>query len=151
MTPLQSQYASLTERRLHFGRMFWQNVAFHIAGLLAAAFLLRQVNPGAPWPGVVVCGFGLATLLMAYIAYRLVRLETLYEGQLRAIEEHWIAAGEAGIQCSPVSDRSSSRLAVIAALAVAGVVLILLGTVLATRGGLSASSASPPVPAGPLR
>lgn len=152
MTPLQTQYASLTERRLHYGRMFWQNIAFHVAGLLAAGFLLAQWRVTGPVLGGVAICMGLATLLMTYIAYRLVRLEGVYDGQLRAVEAHWIAAGEAGIQQSPVSDRSSSRMVVVAGLAVAGVALILLGTASALPGGRSAASSSPaPAVPAPLR
>jgi hypothetical protein len=151
VTPLQTQYASLTERRLHYGRMFWQNIAFHVAGVLAAGFLLALWHVAGMALGAAVICLGLATLLMTYIAYRLVRLEGVYDGQLRAVEAHWIAAGEAGVQLSPVSDRSSSRLVVVAGLAVAGLILILLGSASVLQGDRSASlsSSAPAAPAPP--
>jgi hypothetical protein len=126
-TPLQTQYTVLNERRLHFGRMFWQNIAFHIVGVLAVIYLLIQMKPERSTDVIALVAIGLATLLMSFIAHRLQRLEVIYENHLAAIETHWLATGEAGIQRPPVSGRFSSRLIVIWALGLAGLVFILLG------------------------
>ncbi|EGF91847.1 hypothetical protein ABI_02790 [Asticcacaulis biprosthecium C19] len=132
--PLQTQYATLNDRRLHFGRAFWQSIAFHIACLIAVAFLLRGLNLSTPLLGAAGAALGMATLLMAFIAWRLQRLEVQYEFDLRAIEDHWIAAGETGIQRPAVSGRFGSRLAVVAALALFGAGLIGLGLVVLSAG-----------------
>ncbi|MFO0991876.1 MAG: hypothetical protein U1E67_08105 [Hyphomicrobiales bacterium] len=126
-TPLQTQYTVLNERRLHFGRMFWQNIAFHIIGVLLVFYLLIQMKVDRPALVVALVVIGLATLLMSFIAHRLQRLEVIYENHLAAIETTWLAAGEAGIQRPPVSGRFSSRLIVIWALALVGLIFILLG------------------------
>ena len=126
-TPLQTQYTVLNERRLHFGRMFWQNIAFHIVGVLLVLYLLVQMKPERPTVAIALVAIGLATLLMSFIAHRLQRLEVIYENHLAAIETHWLATGETGIQRPPVSGRFSSRLIVIWALGLVGLVFILLG------------------------
>jgi hypothetical protein len=126
-TPLQTQYTSLNERRLHFGRMFWQNIAFHILGVLIVFYLLILVRADPRTFAGMTALIGLGTVLMAFIAYRLQRLEVIYENHLRAIEDHWMAMGESAIQRPPVSGKFSSRLIVIAVLALGGLALILLG------------------------
>jgi hypothetical protein len=126
-TPLQTQYTVLNERRLHFGRMFWQNIAFHIIGVLLVFYLLFQMKVERPAFIIALVAVGLATLLMSFIAHRLQRLEVIYENHLAAIEAHWLATGEAGIQRPPVSGRFSSRLIVIWALGLVGLIFILLG------------------------
>ncbi|HWE46559.1 MAG TPA: hypothetical protein VG407_11070 [Caulobacteraceae bacterium] len=131
--PLTTQYAVLAERRLHFGRMYWQNIGLHVAGLLAAAAIFRNLT-GTPL--AIALGIaGLATLLMAFIASRLRKLEVEYEGLLANIEAAWRAGGDTHVQLSPVSGRYGARFAVNLALAVGGVVLILLGLLLALKGG----------------
>jgi len=126
-TALQTQYTALNERRLHFGRMFWQNIAFHIIAVLLVLFLLVQVKADQPALMAALVAIGVATLLMSFIAHRLQRLEAIYETHLAAIETHWLAAGEIGIQRPPVSGRFSSRLIVIWALGLVGLLFILLG------------------------
>ena len=126
-TPLQTQYTVLNERRLHFGRIFWQIIAFHIMVVLVVLYLLIQMKVERPALSVALVAIGLATLLMSFIAHRLQRLEVIYETHLAAIEMHWLATGEAGIQRPPVSGRFSSRLIVIWALGLVGLVFILLG------------------------
>ena len=96
--PLQTQYTVLNDRRLHFGRMFWQNIAFHIVGVLLVLYLLIQMKAERPAFIVALIVIGLATLLMNFNAHRLQRLEVIYETHLAAIETHWLATGEAGIK-----------------------------------------------------
>ncbi|ESQ92776.1 hypothetical protein ABAC460_02785 [Asticcacaulis sp. AC460] len=131
---LHTQYAALNERWLHFGRAFWQSIAFHIFCLIAVAFLLRGLGLSTPLLGTAGMALGTATVLMAFIAWRLQRLEVQYELHLRAIEDHWIANGEGGIQRPAVSGRFGSRLAVVVALALFGAGLIVLGLVVLSGG-----------------
>ncbi len=128
-TPLQTQYTSLTERRMHFGRLFWQSVAFHIAGVMVAIYLINDTALLRPAIIGVFAAIGLATWLIAFIAYRLQSLEAVYEHHLAAIEAHWLETGETGIQRSPVSKPFSSRLMVVAALGLTGFVFVPLGFV----------------------
>ena len=46
---------------------------------------------------------------MAYIAFRLHRLEVHYEALLRDIEDHWHAQNIAGIQRAELTTKASSR------------------------------------------
>ena len=131
--PLSAQYASLTERRIHFGKMYWQNIGLHCAGLLAAAAIFRDL--AAPWLGVALAIAGAATLLMAYIAARIRTLEVSYERALGAIEEAWIAAGHVSVQRAPISGPRGARFAVNLTLALAGAVMLAIGLYLALAIG----------------
>ena len=122
---LLTQYSVLSERRLHFGRMYWQNIAFHGAALLAAAAIFRSVT--GPWLGAILILAGLATLLMGFIASRLRGLEVQYETLLGKIEDALIAQGHEAVQKAPVSGRYGARFLVNLALAGAGLALIVWG------------------------
>lgn len=124
--PLITQYAALTERRLHFGRIYWQVIGLHCAGLLAAGAILRGV--GDPVIPVLASVFaGGATLLIAFIARRLREIEVAHEALLNKIEETWIAAGFQGVQRSPSSGSGGARSLTNIALSGLGVGLIVVG------------------------
>ena len=126
-SPLETQYKCLNERRLHFGKLFFQNIGGHIFGVTGTMIALQWIDT-SPFVGAAVTLLaGLGTLLMSFIAYRLQRLEVIYEGHLRAIEDQWIASGIAGIQRPPVTEKLSSRTIVVAVLALGGLGLTLLG------------------------
>ena len=123
--PLTTQYTVLAERRLHFGRMYWQNIGLLCIGLVIAAGVFRGLT--GVWLGVALAIAGGATLLMAFIAMRLRGLEVAYEILLRNIEDAWIAAGVVHIQRAPVSGSTGARYAVNVALAATGAALIAAG------------------------
>lgn len=129
---LLTQYSVLSERRLHFGRMYWQNIAFHGAGLLAAAAIFKDLT-GA-WLAVVLVLAGLATLLMGFIASRLRGLEVTYETLLGNIEDALIADGHKAVQKAPVSGRYGARYLVNLALGAAGLALIAWGVAVLLGG-----------------
>jgi len=129
--PLATQYAVLSERRLHFGRMYWQNIGLLCIGLIAAAAVFRDLV--APWLGLALLVAGVATLLMSYIATRLRGLEVAYEKLLGEIEDSWIAAGISGIRKAPVSGAGGARTTVNLALAFAGALLCVAGAIVLLR------------------
>ncbi len=129
--PLITQYTVLSERRLHFGRMYWQNIGLLCIGMIAAAAVFRDL--AGPWLGIALIAGGLATLLMAFIAMRLRGLEVAYEFLLRNIEEAWIAAGVVSVQKAPVSGAGGARHIVNFALGAAGLVLVAAGAIVLLR------------------
>jgi hypothetical protein len=123
--PLLAQYAVLSERGLHFGRLYWQCVAFHLVMLLGAAAVFG--DPHRPGLGVALILAGLATVLMAFVVWRVWLTEKKYEALLGAIEEALRAQGLTSIQTSPRSDKRGARFVVTVALAVFGVALLAVG------------------------
>lgn len=130
--PLLTQYSVLSERRLHFGRMYWQNIAFHAAGLLGAAAIFKD-STGALLGGVLVLA-GIATLLMGFIASRLRRLEVTYETLLGNIEDALIADGNKAVQKAPVSGPYGARYLVNLSLGGAGLALVIWGAAVLIGG-----------------
>lgn len=123
--PLLAQYAVLSERGLHFGRLYWQSIAFHLVMLLGAAAVFDDFD--RPALGVALILAGLATLLMAFVVWRVWITEKKYEALLGAIEEALRAQGVTSIQTSPLSDKRGARFVVTLALAVFGVALVAFG------------------------
>ena len=123
--PLLAQYAVLSERGLHFGRLYWQSIAFHLVMLLGAAVVLDDLE--RPVLGIALILAGLATVLMAFVAWRVWITEKKYEALLGAIEEALRAQGVTSIQTSPPSDKRGARFVVTLALAVFGVALLAFG------------------------
>jgi len=77
--------------------------------------------------GVALILAGLATVLMAFVAWRVWITEKKYEALLGAIEEALRAQGVTSIQTSPLSDKRGARFVVTLALAVFGVALVAVG------------------------
>lgn len=123
--PLLAQYAVLSERGLHFGRLYWQCVAFHLVMLLGAAAVFDDLR--RPVLGVALILAGLATVLMAFVVWRVWITEKKYEASLGAIEEALRAQGATSVQTSPRSDKRGARFVVTVALAVFGVALLAVG------------------------
>ena len=123
--PLLAQYAVLSERGLHFGRLYWQSIAFHFVMLLGAAAVFRDLEGSALAAALILAG--IATLLMAFVVWRLWATEKKYEALLTAIEDTLKAQGAAAFQSSPPSDRRGARFAVSMAIGVLGVALIAFG------------------------
>lgn len=114
------QYRVFAEHRLHFGRLFFQVVAFGIILVLAEAAVATQ------WPAtsvsIIVIGAGVTLLATGFIAYRVYRQEEAYAHLLQTIETrtpNWIVGPEAS--------RPSSRMLVAAGLAVLGLAVMVLG------------------------
>jgi hypothetical protein len=125
------QYQVFAESRLHYGRMFWANIAFLIV-VLIATFTLFQGDDFGGGPFVLV-GAGIATLQMAYIAHRLKRLEDHYEALMHDLEVAMQARGEASIIIAPRSSRLSARTMTVWSLAALGVAFLVLGCALVVR------------------
>lgn len=121
---LTAQYKVYNERRLHFGRMFFQNIALHIVGIIAI-FAFRELSPGKLSLILLYC-VGPACMLIAFIAWRLRKLETIYEHHLRNIEDQWIAHGTEGVQRAPISEKFGARNLVVIILALGGLLFTVL-------------------------
>jgi hypothetical protein len=122
---LLAQYAVLSERGLHFGRLYWQSIAFHLVMLLGSAAVFDDLDR-RPLAFVLILA-GLATVLMAFVAWRVWTTEKKYEALLGAIEEALRAKGVTSIQTSPLSDKRGARFVVTLTLAVFGVALVAVG------------------------
>jgi hypothetical protein len=91
--PILAQYHIFAERRLHFGKLFWINIAFFLALLLLAAAIFKDLGP--PALGWFLLIAGLATLQISYITHRIRTVEDTYERLMNTIEERLRAAGHA--------------------------------------------------------
>ncbi len=135
--PLLAQYAVLSQRGMHFGRLYWQSIAFHVVMLLASAAVFRDLT--GVWLGAALILAGLATLLMAFVVSRLWIQEGKYELLLANIETALRAQGLTDIQTSPAADRHGARYVMNIAIAMLGGVLGVSGvTVLVMQAGQSA-------------
>ena len=114
MEPLTTQYVSYNQRRLHYSLLFWACLALHFSATLIVVFFLdnQTVFKASTLLGLV----SLSSFLMAFIAYRLHRLEVHYENLLRKIEEHWTSQNIGGIQQADITGKVSSRKLVVLAM-----------------------------------
>jgi len=132
--PLLKQYEVLSVRGLHFGRLYWQSIAFHLVMLLAAAAVFRDLSGGALAAALILAG--LVTLLMAFVVWRVWITEKKYEALLTAIEDALRTQGVSAIQTSPLSDRRGARFVICLAIGALGVALIAVGfSVLTMQAG----------------
>ncbi len=135
--PLLVQYQVLAQRGMHFGRLYWQSIAFHIVMLLVAAAVFRDLS-GA-WLGGALLGAGAATFLMAFVVSRLWVQEGRFEALLANLETELRVQGHAAIQASPAAGRRGARYAVNLAIGLLGAGLAVAGLfVLATSAVQSA-------------
>lgn len=82
---LLHQYEVFANRKLHFGRLFWQIPAVFIAiGVLTVNFLDGMVGSTLGWFFIAI---GILLMVIAYIAHRLRSMEDLYEKLMKEIEE----------------------------------------------------------------
>lgn len=91
------QYVVFSRHRLHYGRLFFQVIAFSVIVLLLGALLALQL-PSPLWPVLAVCG-GATQLITAFIAYRLNEQEIAYARLLIRIEQdqpNWLASPTVG-------------------------------------------------------
>jgi hypothetical protein len=130
-SPLLIHYQVLSEQRLHFGRLYWQSVAFLFALLLAAAAIFKNAAGG--YSPAFWLSAGTAAVLMSFVTERVRRLEGLYEARLEAIETALRNAGEPSIQLAPKAGKFGARVMVTAGLFMLGLGLLALGI---SRGGL---------------
>ena len=124
---LTTQYKVYNDRRLHFARMFWQNIALHIIGVMTI-FLFWELSPGQLSNILILC-IGPASILMAFIAWRLQKLERAYENHLKEIENYWARESVAGIQSAALSGRLGARILVVLILALGGIVLTIASAI----------------------
>lgn len=119
------QYRVLSDQRLHFGRLFWQSIAFLFLLLLASMVVFTRTHIVPLWCALI--GLGVVTLLMGFVAERLRKLEGRYEDLLEAIELSLQAQGHDGIQIAPKSGRRGARFVITLGLLILGMGIILLG------------------------
>jgi hypothetical protein len=119
------QYQVYAQRRLHFGRMFWANIAFMIVVLIVIAAVVRgALRLELGW---VSLGAGFATVQMAYIAHRLRKMEDQCEQLMTDIEVTLKETGQVGVVIAPRSGRWSARNMAVMSLGFLGAVLLAVG------------------------
>ncbi|MEQ1783005.1 MAG: hypothetical protein ABMA14_16735 [Hyphomonadaceae bacterium] len=128
--PLLVQYQAFTQRGMHFGRLYWQSIAFHFLLLLATAAIFRDLSGVALAVALMLAG--LATLLMAFVVRRLWTQEGAYDLLLTNIETELRAQGHVAIQLSPAAGRRGARYMVNLSIAALGVALIIAGVIVLT-------------------
>jgi len=106
-----TQYRVLSDHRLHFGRLFFQVIAFDTA--LAAALHISAESDAS---GVRAALPGAILLATAFIAFRLMRQEAIYSGLMRDFE----AVMPGWVQTPPPAGLGS-RLMTVCGLATVGV------------------------------
>ncbi|MEM7661467.1 MAG: hypothetical protein AAF292_04400 [Pseudomonadota bacterium] len=122
--PILVQYKVLSEQRLHFGRLYWQSVAFLFA-LLIGFFAVSNNSAIIPLPiGLALAGA--VTILMGFVADRLRRLEGQYEDCLEAIENSLKQQGHHNIQIAPKSGKRGARFVITLGLYALGAMITLL-------------------------
>ncbi|WP_240231742.1 hypothetical protein [Devosia lacusdianchii] len=119
-----TQYAVVSRHRLHYGRLFFEVIAFGVIALLLGTIVALDL-PIAWRPILAICGGG-ALLMTAFIAYRLNRQEEAYAALLVRIEQN-----QAGWQASPAIGGVSSRHLMPIGLALAAIAIAILGLWLA--------------------
>lgn len=114
------QYAVFSRHRLHYGRLFFEVIAFSVIVLLLGALVALQL-PAPSRPVLFVCG-GAMLLVTSFIAYRLNEQEAAYARLLSRIEQdqpNWLA--------SPSVAGVSSRKMMPIAIALAGIATATMG------------------------
>lgn len=120
--PLLVQYQVLANQRIHFGRLFWQSIAFLFALLLSVAAIIDNPDILTAPPSLIASGG--VTILMAFVAERLRRLEVRYETLLAAIEDALRDNGNQHIQQSPKSGKFGARMVITLALFMLGILAV---------------------------
>ncbi len=114
------QYAVFSRHRLHYGRLFFQVIAFAMVVVLLGALVALQLP--TPLQRVLVILGGAMFLATAFIAYRLNEQEAAYARLLARIEQNqpdWLS--------SPSVGGVSSRQLMPVGLALAGVAMAAFG------------------------
>lgn len=114
------QYAVFSRHRLHYGRLFFEVIAFSVIVLLLGTVVALQL-PSPLRPVLAVCG-GAILLVTSFIAYRLNGQEAAYARLLSRIEQDqadWLA--------SPSIGGVSSRQMMPVGLALTGIATAILG------------------------
>lgn len=134
--PLLVQYQVFAQRGVHFGRLYWQSIAFHLVMLLAAAAVFRDLS--GIWLGGALLVAGVATFLMAFVVSRLWVQESRFEALLANLETELRGQGHAAVQTGPSAGRRGARFAVNLAIGLLGAGLAIAGLiVLATHAAQS--------------
>ena len=124
-TTLLVQYRVFADRRLHYGRMYWLNIAFVLSGLLAGTAVFGGIDGGVrAW--LSVAG-GVAALQMGFIAYRLQSIEDTYEHLMSEIEQQLNREHEGSVLVAPLSRRFGARAMATASLGIVGTAMIIAG------------------------
>jgi hypothetical protein len=119
---LLRQYEVFSERKLHFGQLFWQIPAVFLGLCVLVANALKDSSPALV--GWLLLAAGTFLILIAYIAHRLRLNEDAYEQCLRQIEVSLVETIGSSFQLAPLSRKSGARFWTTIVLAFAGVILI---------------------------
>lgn len=122
---LLKQNELFSERKLHFGRLFWQTPTIFIAICVLVASLLKDLQAPVIWWFILTVGALL--VLVAYIGFRHKKNEDQYEQPMRDIETELAKNCEEKMFHAPLSKAYGARFATSVALLAIGALLIVLG------------------------
>ncbi len=122
---LIKQYEIFSERKLHFGRLFWQIPTIFIGLCIFVASIIDDLGAPAVWWFVLISGF--LMILIAYIGYRLMANEDKYESLMHEIENELERQFGNRLYHSPLSKKFGARFATSTSLLVIGIILIVMG------------------------
>jgi hypothetical protein len=114
-----TQYLVFSRHRLHYGRLFFEVIAFTVVALLLGTIVALNL-PSRWWPWLAITGGGML-LATSFIAYRLNRQEAAYARLLSSIEQ-----SRTGWLASPAVGGVSSRHMMPVGIALVGIAIMLL-------------------------
>ena len=126
---LLEQYKLLEERRKYFGSQFMQTIGGVLAIFSVLVGLLGGAEANHLLLQTVLLFGGSAFLLLAYLAYRLGQRQDDCEQVMREIESSLQSLGYRVAEAPRGAKRFGARAAIVAALAILGLGLLILGAV----------------------
>lgn len=122
---LLKQYEIFSERKLHFGKLFWQTPTIFIALCVFVASIIKDLTSPIVW--WFFLAVGLLLMLISYIGYRHKTNEDQYEILMQEIEVELQNQFENKIFHAPLSKPFGARFITSLSLFVIGLGLFLSG------------------------
>lgn len=123
---LLKQYEIFSQRKLHFGRLFWQIPATFVALCVVLTGIFRNAKEPLKWWLLLVAGAVL--VLISYIAHKLQVNEDLYEILMHNIETSLRKSFGDEVQYAPSSKKLGARFWTTVMLVSFGFVLMIIST-----------------------
>lgn len=120
---LLKQYEIFSQRRQHFGALFWQVPALFLTACALIATVIKDAD------GLIrscfLLGIGILLLLISYVAKRLKENEDQYEVLLAEIERSLRELCGTGVVCAPRSRRYGARFCAILTYAIIAIAILI--------------------------
>ncbi|MFC1663848.1 hypothetical protein ACFL0A_01860 [Patescibacteria group bacterium] len=124
---LIKQYEVLSERKLHFGRLFWQIPTVFMGICILIANIFKEFEPLILWWFIVITG--LLLILMGYIAHRLRTNEDNYDLLMERIEKELKKKVGPSFQVVPLSKKFGAKFWTTVSFVFLGFVLLIIGLI----------------------